>query len=80
MNNRKVRDITLLLMFLSGWEEEKNNCDGKTIKCWNGYLFEVLDDLEEERLIRRYPTILQLTDEGISKACQINRGYLKLRR
>ncbi|WP_019375828.1 DUF6429 family protein [Virgibacillus halodenitrificans] len=45
-----VRDLTLMLLYLTSWEEE--GIDGVYHRAWKGYPFEVLDQLrDEEELI-----------------------------
>ncbi|MBD1222358.1 DUF6429 family protein [Virgibacillus halodenitrificans] len=45
-----VRDLTLMLLYLTSWEEK--GFDGEYHRAWKGYPFEVLDQLrDEEELI-----------------------------
>ncbi|WP_121616005.1 DUF6429 family protein [Virgibacillus halodenitrificans] len=45
-----VRDLTLMLLYLTSWKEE--GIDGEYHRAWKGYPFEVLDQLrDEEELI-----------------------------
>ncbi|MCJ0931524.1 DUF6429 family protein [Virgibacillus halodenitrificans] len=45
-----VRDLTLMLLYLTSWEEE--GIDEEYHRAWKGYPFEVLDQLrDEEELI-----------------------------
>ncbi len=72
-----IEDLTLLLIYLSSWEEEV--LPGHTFRrAWKGYTFEVLDALEEKGLIAqaRGAKSVRLTDEGVAKAQEIEQRYL----
>lgn len=80
-----VKDLTLMLMYLTSWEEypttglrrrpdpslPKNRC------AWKGYDFGVLDALAEEALLnissRSGPAVL--TEEGAAKARDLLEQY-----
>jgi hypothetical protein len=73
------QDLHLLLIYLTGWEEEKRNSPGeKVFRAWKGYKFDVLDDLERQRLIFQIPggKSLFLTEEGKQKAEVLRQKYL----
>ena len=75
----KIKDLNLLLLYLSGWEEDSRNTPGEKIfRAWNGYLFEVLNQLEEEELIHQYRKgkSVIITQEGIEKARELEKKYL----
>ena len=68
---QKVKDLNLLLLYLTGWEEDSQREPGEKIfRSWKGYLFETLNELEEENLIRQFRNAksVLLTKEGIEKA------------
>lgn len=46
----KIRELTLLLLYLTSWKE-KDIFGEKCIRAWKGYDFDVLNELEKERLI-----------------------------
>ena len=51
----KVKDLNLLLLYLTGWEEESRKEPGeKVLRSWKGYLFEILNELERENMILQY--------------------------
>jgi hypothetical protein len=69
----------LLLIYLTGWEEEKRNSPGeKVFRAWKGYRFEVLTEIQNQRLIYQIPggKSLILTNEGRQKAEELRRKYL----
>lgn len=77
--NDKIKDLNLLLLYLSGWEEDSRNTPGeKVFRAWNGYLFEVLNQLEEEELIHQYRKgkSVIITQEGLEKARGLEKKFL----
>jgi len=77
--DRKIKDLSLLLMSLTGWEEDSKKDPGeKIIKSWKGYSFEALNELEEENLIhqtRGTGKIVILTKDGEDKAKELQSKY-----
>jgi len=69
VGERLLEDLTLLTIYLSSWEEEPFP-DLTIRRAWKGYLFEVLDELEEQGYISqtRRAKSLTLTEEGIMRA------------
>ncbi len=68
--------LTLLVVYLSSWEEKL--APGLTIRrAWKGYLFEVLDELEEKGYISqtRRAKSLTLTEEGTRRAQELEARY-----
>ena len=77
--NEKIMEINLLLLYLSGWEEDSRQEPGKKLfRAWNGYLFEALNALEEKELITQFRNgkSVLLTEKGISKAKELQQQYL----
>jgi hypothetical protein len=75
-----ITELTMLLIYLTGWEEDKRNAPGKKVfRAWKGYRFEVLDELQQGRLISQVPggKSLILTDEGKQKALELKEKYIK---
>ena len=75
----RIKELSLLLLYLSGWEEEVKNQPGKKLyKSWTGYLFDVLNSLEEEGMIRQAynSRALQITPKGIKRAGELKARYL----
>ncbi len=73
------KELILLLIYLTGWEEDKRNKPGeKVFRAWKGYGFEHLNDMEKQRLIYQIPggKSLLLTDEGKQKVEQLKQKYL----
>ena len=77
--NEKIMELNLLLLYLSGWEEDSRQEPGQKIyRAWNGYLFEVLNRLEEKELITQFRNgkSVILTEKGIQMAKELQKQYL----
>lgn len=77
--DQNLKDLNLLLLFLSGWEEDSRNEKGKKeYRSWNGYLFEALNELERENLIRQFKNtkLVAILPEGIEKAKAIQSKFM----
>ena len=75
-----ITELTMLLIYLTGWEEDKRNAPGKKVfRAWKGYKYEIMDDLQSQGLIRQIPggKSLTLTDEGKQKALELKEKYIK---
>ena len=85
---KRIRELTLMLMYLTSWEEHdtpglravKKKELGKyplARQCWKGYDFHLLNQLAEEGLIddsgRAQPA--QMTPEGESEAQKLLEQY-----
>lgn len=71
-----LEELTLLVIYLSSWEEQV--APGLTVRrAWKGYLFEVLDELEEQGHISqtRRAKSLTLTEEGVLRAQELEARY-----
>ena len=79
-NGKTVREeLSLLLIYLTGWEEEKKNTPGQKIfRAWKGYNPGIMHELERQRLIYQLPggKSLILTEEGKKKGEQLKGKYL----
>lgn len=56
--NKNIEELTLLLMYLTSWEEkgfikdEDDNIKEDKVKvCWKGYSFDVINNLTENELL-----------------------------
>ena len=79
--NQKIKDLNLLLLYLSGWEEEsKNDPDENVFRSWKGYLFDILNDLKNEGLITLYKNThsVIITQKGIQKAKSIDAALMNV--
>jgi hypothetical protein len=76
MNDQIVKDLTLLLLYLTSWEEEV--FDDFTIRrAWKGFRFEALDALEEAGYINqtRRAKSVTLTEAGVERARALAAKY-----
>ncbi len=77
----KIKDLNLLLMFLTGWEEDSRKNPGeKVFRAWKGYLFETMNKLADDKLIIQFQNTksVMLTDAGKQKAEQLKKQYLHI--
>jgi len=68
---KKLADLSLLLLFLSGWEEESRQFPGEKIfRAWKGFLFTTLNDLCENNFLTQFKNTKSviLTPAGIERA------------
>ena len=83
----KIQELTLLLMYLTAWDEEgfyydeKDNLNKDTLKsCWKGYSFDVMNELTDKGYL--FPTkyknkSVTLTKDGEDLAKKLIEKYLK---
>jgi len=72
---KRILELNLLLLYLSGWEEEsRNDPDSNVFRSWKGYLFDILHDLEQDGLITQFRNTKSviITEKGIQKAKTLN--------
>jgi hypothetical protein len=76
--NEKIKDLNLLLLYLTSWEEDSRKDPGKKIvRSWKGYPFEILNEFDNDELItqHRQSKSVVFTDAGKRKAEEIKRRY-----
>ncbi len=69
-----LEELTLLVLYLASWEEQLP--DGDTVRrAWKGHVFEVLDRLKEQGLLRggRRAKSVVLTEEGVALAKELEK-------
>ncbi len=77
--DEKIKDLNLLLLYLAGWEEDSTKEPGtKVYRSWKGYLFEVLNELQDDELIYQFKNgkSVIILDDGIKKAEKLKEKYL----
>ncbi len=75
----KIKELNLLLLYLAGWEEDSTKEPGKKVyRSWKGYLFEVLNELQDDEMIYQFKNgkSVIILDEGIKKAEKLKEKYL----
>ncbi len=87
MSKDTIKELTLMLMYLTSWEEslvpglrrkpDRADVYPKARICWKGYDFDILNELTDEGLVdaggRRKSA--SFTDEGVAKALELLRQY-----
>ena len=72
----QIKELTLLLLYLTSWTEKESY--GEYQRAWKGYDFDILNSLEDERLIggsTNKAKSTYITDEGIKKARELMKKY-----
>ena len=85
--NKNIKELTLLLMYLTSWEEdsfirdnEDNIKDAKIKTCWKGYDFDIINTLTDEGYLyysKHTTKSVSLTKEGEKLAQELVQKYLK---
>lgn len=87
MDKDTVKDLTLMLMYLTSWEEslvpdlhEKHDRPGFRLqirRTWKGYDFGILNELTDEGLVNagNRSKSASFTDEGMAKALELLKQY-----
>ncbi len=87
MNADTIKELTLMLMYLTSWEEslvpglrrkpDRVGIYPKALICWKGYDFDILNDLTDEGLVnaRGRSKSASFTDEGEAKALELFKQY-----
>lgn len=87
MSRDTIKDLTLMLMYLTSWEEslvpgirKKPDCASicpKARICWKGYDFGILNELTDEGLVNAgsHSKSASFTDEGAAKALELLKQY-----
>ena len=56
--DEKIKELNLLLLYLAGWEEDSTKEPGKKVfRSWKWYLFEVLNELQDDDMIYQLPYV-----------------------
>ncbi len=83
--DEKIEELTLLLMYLTSWEEKGfvrdengETKEGKVRTCWKGYSFDVINKLTDENyLYFSKGKSITLTPEGEELARKLIDKYLR---
>jgi len=76
--DERIKELNLLVLYLSGWEEDNRKEPGQKIfRSWKGYLFEILNEFEEKEFItqNRKSKSVVFTEKGKKKAEEIKSRY-----
>jgi Mn-dependent DtxR family transcriptional regulator len=75
----KIKDLSLLLMLLTGWEEDSRQNQGEKVFCsWKGYSFKAMNKLADDKLIIQFKDkkLVLLTDAGKELAEKLKTQYI----
>ena len=75
----KLRELNLLLLYLTGWEEDSRKNPGEKVFCtWNGYSFKILNQLHEDKMIVQIKDkkLVIVTEAGRQQAEKLKTKYL----
>ena len=87
MSEDTIKDLTLMLMYLTSWEEslvpelhKKPDRPGfcpQIRRTWKGYDFGILNELTDEGLVNtgNRSKSASFTDEGVTKALELLKRY-----
>ena len=78
-----ISELTMLLIYLTGWEEtpRKGNKEKNVFRAFGGYRYEVLQELENQGLIRMTQggKYLTVTEKGKQAAEELEKQHVKTR-
>ncbi len=77
-----MRELTMMLMYLSRFTEGEKFTEAKDFYAWKGYDFDILNELDNDDYIRqgKHPSrskSVYITDTGIEKASELLNKYGK---
>ena len=87
MDKDTVKDLTLMLMYLTSWEEslvpelhkkpDRPGFHPQIRRTWKGYDFGILNELTDEGLVNagNRSKSASFTDEGMAKALELLKQY-----
>ncbi len=87
MGKDTVKELTLMLMYLTSWEEslvpglrrkpDRAGIYPKARICWKGYDFDILNELTDEGLVhaKGRGKSASFTEEGVAKALELLKRY-----
>jgi len=77
--DEKIKELNLLVLYLSGWEEDSRKNPGQKIfRSWKGFLFEILNEFDENGLITQHrdSKSVVFTEAGRKKADALKKKYM----
>ncbi len=87
MNKDTIKELTLMLMYLTSWEEslvpglrkkpDRAGIYPKVRICWKGYDFGILNEMTDEGLVNAggRSKSASFTDEGVATALELLKRY-----
>jgi hypothetical protein len=76
---RAVEELTLLLLYLTSWEEELMRGAPTARRAWKNMRFEVLDSLAKQGYLetKHRAKSFYITEDGLKKAQELKKKYLR---
>lgn len=77
-HEQAVEELTLLLLYLTSWEEELLRGAPTVRRAWKNMRFEVLDSLAQQGYLetKHRAKSVRITEEGAEKAQELQKKYL----
>lgn len=77
-HEQAVEELTLLLLYLTSWEEELLRGAPTVRRAWKNLRFEVLDSLAQQGYLetKHRAKSVRITEEGLKKARELQKKYL----
>ena len=75
---KAIKELTLLLMYLNRFTDEKNFKTTKDFYAWKGYNFDIINELDDEDFIYqgKYKNkLVYITEKGIEEAKKLLEKY-----
>ena len=75
---KAIKELTLLLMYLNRFTEEKDFKTAKDFYAWKGYNFDIINELDEEDFIyqgKYRNKSVYITEKGIEEAKKLLEKY-----
>lgn len=74
---RITEELTLLLLYLSSWEEWLAPGTPEVHRAWKTFRFEILDALTQQGYLEtnRRTKSVRITEDGVKKARELERKY-----
>lgn len=75
---KAIKELTLLLMYLNRFTDEKNFKTAKDFYAWKGYNFDIINELDDEDFIHqgKYRNkSVHITEKGIEEAKKLLEKY-----
>lgn len=76
--NKEIKELTLLLLYLTSWKDQDFPSEYKYRRSWKGYPFEILNKLTDENLISgsKKDKSVHITKEGVREAKKLIKKYI----
>ena len=75
---KAIKELTLLLMYLNRFTDEKNFKTAKDFYTWKGYNFDIINELDDEDFIYQGKHIdksVYITEKGMEEAKKLLEKY-----